>query len=127
MTEPAPQSGLRNPARAVRAVGAAALGVQALVLLLAVAPMAKVGGPHRGVAIGLVLALAVVAGALAGLLRLRWTWWAAFAVPAGLVAGGWLHWSLGVLGVLFALLWVYVLRVRRTVLGGTPTAGPPSG
>ena len=34
-----------------------------------------------------------------------------------LLLAGFLHWSLGVLGVIFALVWVYVLHVRRTILG----------
>jgi hypothetical protein len=119
-------SGLRNPAAAVRAVGAGALGGMALVLLLAVVPLAKVGGPHRSFAVWLVLALAVVAGVLAGLLRRPWAWWAALVVPVALLAAGRLHWSLYMLGVLFGLVWAYALRVRRSVLGGA-TGGPPSG
>jgi hypothetical protein len=118
-----PRSGLRNPAAAVRAVGAGALGALALVLLLAIVPLAKIGGTHRGYAIGLVLALAVIAVVLLGMLSRAWPWRAAWIVPAGLVAGAWLHWSLGVLGLLFGLLWAYVLRVRRTVLSG----GAPNG
>ena len=114
-------SGLRNPAVAVRGVGAGALGAQALVLLLAIAPLARLGGPHKGYAIGLVLGLAVLAGVLAGLLRRSWAWRASYAVPALLLAGGWLHWSLAVLGVLFGLLWTYVSHVRRTVTDGSPS------
>jgi hypothetical protein len=113
-------------AAAVRGVGAGALGALALALLLAVAPLAKVGGPHRGYAIGLVLGLAVITVVLLGMLRRPWAWRAAWVVPLGLVAGGWLHWSLGVLGLLFGLLWAYVLRVRRTVLSGGVSGGAPS-
>jgi hypothetical protein len=117
MSEPEPTSGLRNPPAAVRGVGAGALAVEALVLLLAIAPLAKLGGPGTGAAIGLVVGLAVLAAVLAGLLRHRWAWWAAAVVPVALLAGGFLHWSLAVLGVVFALLWGYVTYVRRSVLG----------
>jgi uncharacterized protein DUF4233 len=110
-----PASRLPSPARAVRAVGSAALGVQALVLLLAVAPLARLGGAERGAAIGTVLGLAALALALAGLLRYGWAWRVAFAVPVVLLAAGWLHWSLGALGVVFGLLWSYMWHVRRTV------------
>jgi hypothetical protein len=122
-------SGLRNPPAAVRGVGAGALAAEALVLLLAVAPLARTGGVHKGLSIGWVLALAVLALLFLGLLRRPWVWWAALAVPAGLLAGAWLHWSLAVLGVLFGLLWAYVLNVRRTVLSTEdgPTDGSPSG
>jgi hypothetical protein len=108
-------SGLRNPAAAVRGVGSGALVAEAVVLLLAVAPLWRIGGAGRGAAIALVAGLAVLAVLLVGLLRRPWAWWAALAVPAGLLAGGLLHWSLAVLGVLFGLLWAYVLRVRGTV------------
>jgi hypothetical protein len=122
------QSGLRNPPAAVRGVGAGALAVEALVLLLAIAPLAKIGGRDTGAAIGLVAGLAVVAGMLAGLLRYPWAWWAGATVPVGLLVGGLLHWSLVVLGVVFGLLWGYVLNVRRTVLGSAGAKdGSPSG
>jgi len=113
---------------AVRGVGAAALGVEALVLLLAIAPLVKLGGPDTGPAVVLVLVLVVVAGVLAGLLRYEWAWWAGAVVPVALLIGGFLHWSLAVLAVVFGLVWGYVLYVRRTVLGRDPaTGGSPSG
>jgi hypothetical protein len=110
-------SGLRNPGAAVRGVAATALAVEALVLLLAIAPLARLGGPAARPAIWLVLGLAVVAIVLVALLRYAWVYWAGLAVPVLLLAGGFLHWSLAVLGVVFGLLWGYVLNVRRTVLG----------
>jgi hypothetical protein len=119
MSEPRP--GLRNPLAAVRGAGAGALVVEALVLLLAVAPLAKIGGTERGPAIWLVVVLAVVAGLLAGLLRHPWAWWAGLIVPVALLAGGLLHWSLGVLGVVFGLLWAYMLNVRKTILANRPS------
>jgi hypothetical protein len=120
------QSGLRNPAAAVRGVGAGALAVESIVLLLAIAPLAKLGGSGVTTAIWLVVALAVVAAVLAGLLRYPWAWWAGLVVPVALLGGGFLHWSLAALGVVFGLLWGYLLNVRRTVLGGA-TDGSPSG
>jgi hypothetical protein len=110
-------SGLRNPGAAVRGVAAAALAVEALVMLLAVAPLAKIAGPDAGAAIWLVVGLAVLAVVLVALLRYPWAYWAGLGVPVGLLAGGFLHWSLALLGVIFGLLWGYVLNVRRTVLG----------
>jgi hypothetical protein len=114
---------LRNPQAAVRGVGAAALSIEALILLLAIAPLARIGGPHRGFAIALVSVLAVVAVAFVRLLRRPWAWHAAWGIQGVLVAAGLLHWSLGVLGVLFGLVWLYVLSVRRTVLSGGPANG----
>jgi hypothetical protein len=102
---------------AVRGLGVSALVIEAVVLLLTLAPLAKIGGAHRTAAIWVCLALVAVAAVLAGMLRRSWAWPAAFVVPVVLLAGGFLHWTLAVLGVLFAVVWGYVLYVRRTVLG----------
>jgi hypothetical protein len=117
------QSGLRNPAAAVRGVGAAALSVEALVLLLAVAPLVKLGGHFRGAAVAVVVVLAVVTIVFVGMLRRGWVWYAAGAIPVVLILATALHWSLGVLGVVFGLVWLYVLYVRRSVLRGGSGAG----
>jgi hypothetical protein len=111
-------SGLRNPGAAVRGVGAGALAGEALVLLLCIVPLAKFGGPHGGRALVVVIGLAVVAIVLAGLMRHNWAWYAGAVVPLGLIAGGLLYGPLAILGFLFALLWLYLLHVRRSVLSG---------
>jgi len=110
-------SGLRDPHAAVRGVGAGTLVAEALVLLLAVLPLRTLGGDLRGVAVGAALVLAALAVVLAGLLRRPWAWWAGAGLQALLFAAGVLHWSLATLGVLFGLVWAYVLYVRRRVLG----------
>jgi hypothetical protein len=110
-------SGLRNPAAAVRGVGAAALGVEGLVLLLAIQPIRVLGGHLPGLAIGAIVALSVTCFALAGLLRHRWAWHAGSALQVVLFGCGFVfHRSLAVAAVLFGLVWAYVLHVRRTVL-----------
>ncbi|GAA1757410.1 DUF4233 domain-containing protein [Luedemannella helvata] len=112
-----PTSGLRNPGAAVRGVGAGALVAEGLVLLLAIRPMQVLGVHLTGLAITAIIVLAVVCLALAGLLRRAWAWWAGVVVQVALVVCGFVfHASLGVLGVVFGLLWAYVLRVRRSVL-----------
>lgn len=116
---PAGQSGLRNPAGAVRGIGAGALVLQALALLLAIQPVRQFGGesgPTRLAAVIVIAVLAVLAVALAGLLRHAWAWRAASLLQVVLIAAGLLHWSLAVLGLIFALVWGYVLYVRRRVL-----------
>lgn len=110
-------SGLRSPVKAVRGLGASALLIETLVLLLAIAPLWVLGGAGSGAAIGAVIALAVAAVAIVGLLRRPWAWHAATALQGLLLLAGLLHWSLGVLGVIFGLVWGYVLHVRRSILG----------
>jgi hypothetical protein len=109
-------SGLRNPAAAVRGLGAGTLVIETVVLLLAIQPIRMVGGGRGGAAVLAVCVLALAALGLAGLMRHGWAWYAAGALQALLAATGVLHWSLAVLGVLFGGVWLYVLHVRRTIL-----------
>jgi hypothetical protein len=113
-----PASGLRNPAAAVRGLGAAAYAIEGLVLLLAIQPMRVLGANLSGVAIGVIIALALVCFTLAGMLRRRWAWYAALLLQAVLlVCGVTFHGSLAAVAVLFGLVWAYVLHVRRIVIG----------
>ena len=115
--EPGAPSGLRNPVRAVRALGAGTLVLEALALLLAIQPIRLLGGHLGGAAIVVILVLAVLAVLLGGLLGRGWAWPAATALQGLLILAGFLHWSLTALGIVFGLAWVYVLHVRRTILG----------
>lgn len=114
-------SGLRNPGGAVRGVGATALAVQGVILLLALLPLAKLGHGDLTGAIWLCAALAVVSFVFCGLLRYAWSWLGALVVPIALLVGGGLHWSLFALGLVFGLTWLYVLYVRRSVFANKPS------
>jgi hypothetical protein len=110
-------SGLRNAAGAVRGLGAAVLIIEALVLLLAVAPLWALSGRQNGPAIAAVVVLAVSAVVLVGLLPRLGAWHAGTVLQILLLLSGLLHWSLGVLGLIFGSVWIYTLHVRRTILG----------
>ncbi|BCJ32022.1 DUF4233 domain-containing protein [Actinocatenispora sera] len=111
----APVSGLRNPAGALRGAGAGVLSIEALVLLLAVLPLRMLKAPGWGMAaVAILAALAIV---LIGLLKRRWAWYAGIVLQALVIATGVAHWAIAVIGCLFAAIWLYVLHVRRTVLG----------
>ncbi|MFJ8582378.1 DUF4233 domain-containing protein [Micromonospora sp. NPDC093277] len=111
------RSGLRNPEKAVRGLGAGTLALEALVLLLAIQPIRLVGGHLNGAAIAVIVALAVACVVLAGRMGRPWAWYGGTAVQGLLMLSGLLHWSLLVLGVVFALVWGYALHVRRVILG----------
>jgi hypothetical protein len=114
---PAKPSGLRNPTAAVRGVGAGALVVEALVLLLALVPMHVLGVRSAGAAMITIGVIAFVCVVLAGALRSPWAWWGGLLPQAALIGCAYFTVSLAALGVLFGLLWFYVLSVRRSVLG----------
>jgi hypothetical protein len=113
----APRSGLRNPQAAVRGLGAGTLALEAVVLLLAIQPIRIMGGHLSGWGVAAVVALAVLAAVLAGMMRRRGAWAAGTVLQVLLLAAGLLHWSLAVLGILFGAAWAYASYVRRTILG----------
>jgi hypothetical protein len=114
-------SGLRNPEAAVRGLGAGALALEAIVLLLAIQPIRILGGDLSGWGIGAVVVLALACAVIAGSMKRRWAWPAGTVLQVLLLAAGLLHWSLAVLGLIFGAAWAYATYVRRTILG--PSTG----
>lgn len=108
-------SGLRNPSRAMRALGAITLTLEALVLLLAIQPIRITQETITVWQLAVLLGGVVWAVLCTGLLRWRWGWWLGGLLQLALVAGGYLHWTIGVVGLIFGLVWLYVLHVRRRV------------
>jgi len=124
MTTPPPgdgeaprRSGLRNPEAAVRGLGAGALALEAIVLLLAIQPIRVLGGDLGGWGIGAVVVLAVLAAVIAGSMKRRWAWHAGTGLQVLLLASGLLHWSLAALGLIFGAAWAYAYHVRKSILG----------
>jgi hypothetical protein len=109
----------------VRGLGIAPLLLEALALLMAVQPLRVVGAPT--VAVVVVLVLAGVAVGLTALLRFTATWHLVWLLDVAVIASGWFQWALAMLGVVFSLVWWYVLHVRRTILSGphTPSSAEP--
>lgn len=112
-----PVSGLRNPAGAVRGAGAAALGIEAVVLLLAIQPIRVLAGNLSGWGVASILVLVVLGVVLAGLLKRRWAWYAAIVLQVLVVGTGFFQYAIAIIGVIFLAIWLYVLHLRRTILG----------
>ncbi|MFC7535660.1 DUF4233 domain-containing protein [Actinoplanes sp. GCM10030250] len=110
-------SGLRNPQAAVRGLGAGTLALEAIVLLLGIQPIRILGGDLSGWGVAAVIALAVAAAVLAGMMRHSWAWGAGAVLQVLLIGCGLLHWSLAVLGLIFGAAWAYAAYVRRSILG----------
>jgi hypothetical protein len=113
----APVSGLRNPAGAVRGAGAAALGIEAVVLLLAIQPIRMLAGKLSGWGVGSILVLVVLGIVLAGMLKRRWAWYAAIVLQVLVIASGLFQYAIAIIGVIFLAIWFYVLHLRKTILG----------
>lgn len=106
-----------SPPRGLMAVGAAGLAFEAIVLLLAIPAVTTAQRGHVHVAGVLYLAALVVLLVLAaGLLRRPGGVAVATAVQVLVVAAGLVTWPMFVVGLVFAGIWAYWLRLRR--LGG---------
>jgi len=113
----APRSGLRDPARAVRSVAAAGLALEGLTVLLALAPIARLGGGLTPWRLAAVVFLAVLLIATSGLMRRRWAYTLGSVLQVAVIAAGLLTTAMFVVGTAFALVWLYVLWLRATLLG----------
>ena len=90
--------------------------LEGITLLLAIQPIRMlVRGDTTGAVIFLVV-VAVAAFVLAGMMKRAWAWHAAGALQIVLILGFVAHWSIAAIGVVFGLAWLYVLKVRRTIL-----------
>jgi hypothetical protein len=117
--QPQPADGelLARRARAVRGLFAGALTLEALVVLFVPRAIAQFGDGLTGVRLGLLLGLAALLLVVAFSQRRRWAVAAGTVLQAAVIACGLLTAAMYALGIVFALIWVYLLRVRRDLLG----------
>ena len=106
------------PPRGLLAIGAGGLVLEAIVLLLA-AP--AVASAERGHVVGWHVAYLLVLGVLlivaAATLRRRHGRMFASLLQPWVIAAGVITWPMYVVGILFAGIWVYYLRLWRPGLG----------
>ncbi|BDT85777.1 DUF4233 domain-containing protein [Nocardia cyriacigeorgica] len=104
-----------DPWKGLRGVMAGTLVLEAIVVLLALPVVADVGGGVSWLSGTYLVTLAVVMILGAGLQRRPW------AVPFNLglqvlvIAGAFIHVSIGVIGILFAIVWAFILILRNDV------------
>ncbi|GGP42860.1 DUF4233 domain-containing protein [Saccharothrix coeruleofusca] len=111
-TAPAPR---KDPMKSFRGIMAGTLILEAIVVALALPVVANLGG---GVGTGtgyLVLALIVALLGTCALLRFPWSVWVVVALHVAMIAGWFAMTALGVIGVVFSLVWTYLLWLRRDV------------
>jgi len=99
----------------MRAMCAATLSLEAIVIALSVPVMITVSGVDRGPALGAGLGLAALALLTAGLLRFRWAYALGWLVQAGVLALGLVTGAMFVMGIIFTGLWVLALVLGRRV------------
>jgi hypothetical protein len=110
MTAPDPMKGLRG-------VFAATLVLEAIVVALALLVLPKFGEGATPLGVTLITALAVAMVVAAGLQRRPWGLGFALGLQIAMMACGLLVPALGVMGVVFALVWGALLLLRRDLAG----------
>jgi len=106
---------LTDPWKGLRGVMAGTLVLEAIVVLLAIPVVATVGGgPTAGSTVYLVgLALAMIVAS--GMQRRPYALKLNLALQAVMIAGFVVHPAIGSMGVLFAVVWAYILWLRRDI------------
>ena len=99
----------------MRAMCAATLAIEAIVIALSVPVMITVSGVDRGPALAGGLGLAALAVVTAGLLRYRWAYAMGWLVQAGALGLGFVTAAMFAIGVIFCGLWVLALVLGRRV------------
>lgn len=113
MTEPAAAP---DPLKGLRGVYAAVLALESIVVALALLVLPKFGSGATPAGVGIISGVAVALLVAAFLQRRPWGLGLALGLQVAVIACGLLVVALGVLGVVFALVWAGILLLRRDVV-----------
>ncbi|MGK2883001.1 MAG: DUF4233 domain-containing protein [Mycobacterium sp.] len=105
-----------DPWKSFRGVMAGTLILEAIVVLLALPVVATIGGGLSVVSGGYLVGLAVVLVLLAAVQGRPWAIWVNLGIQLVLVAGAVVHVTIGLVGVIFVLVWVFIAYLRAEVL-----------
>jgi hypothetical protein len=104
-----------DPLRGLRGIFAGILVMEAIVVGLALLVVGRLGGALDGPAGWYTGSLALMMAVAACVQRQSWGVGLALMLQVAMVVGWFAHPALGALGLLFMLVWGYLLYVRRVV------------
>lgn len=120
MTAPPPPdpaaSAAPDPWRSFRGVMAGTLILEAIVVLLALPVVGRIGGGLTAASGGYLVGLAVLLVLLTGVQGRPWAIWVNLAMQAVLIAGVVVHGAIGFIGVVFLVVWLLIAYLRAEVL-----------
>lgn len=122
--------GTPDPWKSFRGVMAGTLIMEIIAVLLALPVVNAVGGGLTPRSTGYLVGFAVLLGLLAGMQGRPWAIWANLGAQLLLVAGFFVYPAIGVIGVVFLLVWAVIAYLRAEVLrrqrlGLLPGQQPP--
>lgn len=115
-----------DPMKGIRGVFAATLVLESIVVLLALLVLPKFDGGATPLGIAVIVGVAVLMIVASGLQRRPWGLALALGLQVATIACGLLVPALGVLGGVFALVWIGLLLLRRDVAGKMARGELPS-
>ncbi|HET6259438.1 MAG TPA: DUF4233 domain-containing protein [Pseudonocardia sp.] len=115
-----------DPMKGIRGVFAATLVLESIVVALALLVLSKFGAGATALGVTVIVVLAAAMVVAAGMQRRPWGLGLALALQVVMIACGLLVPVLGVLGVVFALVWGGLLLLRRDVAGRMARGELPS-
>jgi hypothetical protein len=107
-----------DPLQGLRGIFAGTLAMEAIVVGLALLVVDRIGGGLDGLAGWYIAALALAMVVAACVQRRPWGLGLGLTLQVAMVAGWFAHPALGGLGLMFALVWGYLLNVRWAVARG---------
>jgi hypothetical protein len=116
MTAQQPETPKPDPWKSFRGVTAGTLILEAIVILLALPVVGAVGGGLNAGALTYLLGLTAVLILLTGLQGRSWAIWVDLGVQLIPIAGFALYPGVGVIGVIFTVVWALIAYVRWEVL-----------
>ena len=105
-----------DPWKSFRGVMAGTLILELIVVLLALPVVATVGGGLTGLSTAYLIGFAVLLVLMAGIQGRPWAIWANLGVQVVLIAGWVIYPGIGVVGILFAAVWLLIVYLRAEVL-----------
>lgn len=105
-----------DPWKSFRGVMAGTLILEAIVVLLALPVVSTIGGGLSLASGGYLVGLALVLILLAGVQGRPWAIWVNIAIQAVLILGAFVHVTIGLIGVLFLVVWLIIAYLRAEVL-----------
>ncbi|MGV0717024.1 DUF4233 domain-containing protein [Mycolicibacterium sp. XJ662] len=95
---------------------AGTLILEAIVVLLALPVVARIGGGLTAASGGYLIGVAVVLVLLCGVQGRPWAIWVNLAMQAVFIAGFVFHVAVGLIGVIFLVVWLVIAYLRAEVL-----------
>lgn len=108
----------KDPMKGFNGVVAGVLILEAITIFLALTVILKIDDGELWTTFnwGYITALGVAHTVLAFLTRFKWALPVAIVLQVLLLAGGLIHWSVFAIGVMFGVVWWFVLTLRRNML-----------